>query len=433
MSTEHAPESLRIPAPLFAPEGERASRGRLRRSRLVATSMLVGMGVIFVATHLIANPGFGTLLIQSGAQAGMVGGVADWFAVTALFRHPFGLPIPHTAIIPKNKDRIGRTIGRFIERNFLTREALLPKFRELHAGARIADWLASPTTSPLIAGSLSAVLPRIIRSLRHPDLAEFLQRMASDQLAHVDVAPLVARALALLTASGEADILLDRISEAALAWIEKNRAQIDRLVIERSRWWIPRAVDRRVAKAIADGLTEVLDGLRRPSSGASSKFRETVASTVDELLNSPEQRQKLNAGARRLLTHPEARSWLISVFHELCETALEDLRQPSSRLRTGLEKPISVMAEVLGGDVVMQQHVDEMVERAAEALIAWRSEIGAFVTEVVRKWDTPTLSDRLELVVGSDLQFIRMNGTLVGAMAGSVIFTLSYLCSACSG
>src|SRR5215831_7606970 len=146
---------------------DETARSRLRRNRILATSMLAGMGVIFTLTRLVPQPGFGTLLVQSAAEAGMVGGLADWFAVTALFRHPLGLPIPHTAIIPNNKDRIGRTIGRFIEHNFLTPDVLLPKLREMQIGARFAAWLAAPTTAPLIARTVTEMLPYLIHSLQN--------------------------------------------------------------------------------------------------------------------------------------------------------------------------------------------------------------------------------------------------------------------------
>ena len=170
-------------------------RKRLRRNRLLATGMLTGMGAVFVATRMVPEPGFLTLLIQAGAEAGMVGGVADWFAVTALFRHPLGVPIPHTAIIPTNKDRIGRTLGRFVEVNFLTPEVLFRKLRQLQVGRRVANWLAAPATAGLVAHSITSTLPHLIRSLRSRDLHDFLQRAFGEEFSSPDVAPLLAHAI----------------------------------------------------------------------------------------------------------------------------------------------------------------------------------------------------------------------------------------------
>ncbi len=364
-------------------------RKRLRRNRFLATAMLTGMGAAFVATRMVPEPGFLTLLIQAGAEAGMVGGVADWFAVTALFRHPLGVPIPHTAIIPNNKDKIARTLGRFVANNFLTPEVLFRKLRQLQVGRRVANWLAAPATAGLIAHSITSALPHLIRSLRSRDLHDFLQRAFGEELSEPDVA---------------------------------NRAQLDRLISEHSRWWIPKAIDRRIASAIMDGVTEVLTGLLDPESEARTKFRADLVGIVTDLITSPEQRQHFNNAARRLFAHPDTRAWLTSIWKELCNAAVDDLARPESRLSIALERPISLVAQTLATDEITQQRIDDAVERVAHSLISWRTEIGAFIAEVVRSWDTRTLVDRLELVVGSDLQYIRMNGTIVGACVGCLIF-----------
>jgi uncharacterized membrane-anchored protein YjiN (DUF445 family) len=397
-------------------------RKRLRRNRLLATAMLTGMAAVFVATRLVPEPGFLTLLIQSGAEAGMVGGVADWFAVTALFRHPLGVPIPHTAIIPTNKDRIGRTLGRFVEVNFLTPEVLFGKLRQLQVGRRVANWLAAPATAGLVAHSITSALPHLIRSLRSRDLHDFLQRAFGDQFSKPDVAPILAHAIRLLATSGEADPIFDRAIAVANRWLGENRAQVDKLIAEHSRWWIPRAIDRHIASAVMDGVTELLTGLKDPQSDTRAKFRAALVGVVEDLLNSAEQRQQVNDAARRLLAHPDTRSWLSSVWNQLCDAAVEDLTQPQSRLSVALEKPISLVAQTLASDEIMQQRIDDAVERVAHSLISWRTEIGSFIAEVVRNWDTRTLVERLELVVGSDLQYIRLNGTIVGACVGCLIF-----------
>jgi uncharacterized membrane-anchored protein YjiN (DUF445 family) len=397
-------------------------RKRLRRNRLLATAMLTGMAAVFVATRLVPEPGFLTLLIQSGAEAGMVGGVADWFAVTALFRHPLGVPIPHTAIIPTNKDRIGRTLGRFVEVNFLTPEVLFGKLRQLQVGRRVANWLAAPATAGLVAHSITSALPHLIRSLRSRDLHDFLQRAFGDQFSKPDVAPILAHAIRLLATSGEADPIFDRAIAVANRWLGENRAQVDKLIAEHSRWWIPRAIDRHIASAVMDGVSELLTGLKDPQSDTRAKFRAALVGVVEDLLNSAEQRQQVNDAARRLLAHPDTRTWLSSVWNQLCDAAVEDLAQPQSRLSVALEKPISLVAQTLASDEIMQQRIDDAVERVAHSLISWRTEIGSFIAEVVRNWDTRTLVERLELVVGSDLQYIRLNGTIVGACVGCLIF-----------
>jgi uncharacterized membrane-anchored protein YjiN (DUF445 family) len=415
-------------APLDASaEVDAVRRRRFVRNRLLATSMLAAMGVVFTATHLVPEPGFTILLIRAGAEAGMVGGIADWFAVTALFRHPLGLPIPHTAIIPNNKDRIGVTLGRFVERNFLTPEVLLPKLRQLQVGRRAAAWLAEPASAGLIARGVTSVLPRLAGALQNPDFHDFMQRAFGGAFGQIDVAPVIAHGMRVLTASGEADVLFDRALGVAAHWIGDNREELDQLIRQRSRWWIPKAIDRRIAAAILDSLTDLLTDLQDHGSDARTKFRAALEGLVSDLLNSPEQRAGVNDAARRLLAHPDARAWLASIWAGLCNAAASDSVQP--RLAAALEAPISLLARTLATDAVMQQHIDGAAERMALAFIGWRAETGAFIAEVVRSWDTRTLVERLELVVGSDLQYIRMNGTIVGACVGCLIFLATWALS----
>jgi uncharacterized membrane-anchored protein YjiN (DUF445 family) len=421
---------------LMAPDGPVAPGGsdavrrqRLRRNRLLATAMLTGMGVVFGATHLVHEPGFLALLVRAGAEAGMVGGIADWFAVTALFRHPLGIPVPHTAIIPTNKDRIGHTLGRFVESNFLTPEVLFPKLRQLQVGRRVAEWLAAPATAGLISHSITEALPHLIRSLRSRDLHDFVQRAFGEEFRNLDVAPVIAHAMRLIATSGEADVLFDRAVEIAIRLIGDSREQLDTIIGQRSRWWIPKAVDRRIATAIVDGVMELLTGLRDHESDARAKFRAALTDFVNNLLDSPQQRGQVNEAARRLFAHPDTRAWLASIWNQLCDTAVSDLAQPQSHLSVALEKPISLVAQTLATDELMQQHIDDLVERIALSLINWRAEIGVFIAEVVRNWDSRTLVERLELIVGSDLQYIRMNGTIVGACAGCLIFIVTRVLS----
>jgi len=265
-------------------------------------------------------------------------------------------------------------------------------------------------------------MPHLIRSLRSRDLHDFVQRAFSEQLSSPEVAPIIGHAVRLLTASGEADVLFDRAIEIAIRWIKDNRARLDKLISEHSRWWIPKAIDHRIASTIMDGVTEVLSGLLDPQSEARTKFRADLLGIVTNLLDSPEQRQQVNNAATRLFAHPDTRAWLTNIWTQLCDAAVDDLAQPQSRLSLALEKPISLVAQTLATDEIMQQHIDDGVERLAHSLISWRAEIGTFIAEVVRSWDTRTLVERLELVVGSDLQYIRMNGTIVGACAGCLIF-----------
>jgi uncharacterized membrane-anchored protein YjiN (DUF445 family) len=410
----------------FHPE-DAARRQRLRRNRTLATGLLLAMAAIAIGTHLVEEPGFLILLIRAGAEAGLVGGLADWFAVTALFRRPLGLPIPHTGIIPDNKDRIGRTLGRFVERNFLTKKALLRKLRNAQAGRRLAAWLTAPESAKAVAEAIVSALPGLAHSLASRELHDFAQRTVGEQLRAADLAPIFGRVMHLLLASGEADVLFERIVGVALQWLQDHRDQIDRLVSERSRWWIPKTIDRRIAAAIVKGISDLLTNLKQPESESRLKFRAALTNLIDELLNSPEQRAQINASKDRILNHPDVQAWLASIGNEISQVLMADLQDPNSKTRAALERLVTLLGNALMRDEAMQSYLDTVLQQLAVYLVSWRAEIGNFIAEVVKTWDTATVSERLELVVGSDLQYIRMNGTIVGACAGCLIFLATTL------
>jgi uncharacterized membrane-anchored protein YjiN (DUF445 family) len=406
---------------------DNAARVRLRRNRMLAQGLLVLMGGTFLATHLVEDPGFLTGLVRAGAEAGLVGGIADWFAVTALFRHPLGLPIPHTAIVPNNQERIGRTLGRFVERHFLTQEVLTRKIEEGRFGRVLAEWLASPRTGERIAGPAAAALAGILRSLGNRDLQELADRTLGRQLRKANVAPPLGRALRLLTQSGEADVLFENAIDVGIAWLGENRQRINQIVAGHSRWWIPKAIDRRVSDAIVREVTDILLALRARDSDARLQFREALTELIDTLADDPERQAAINDAKNRFLQHPELQAWMGSVWQELSERSLAELDRPDSRTRAALARGIAMVGEALKTDPKMQVQIDVLLRRLAKVVVSWRGEIGSFISDVVRSWDISTLTDRLEVTVGSDLQYIRMNGTVVGACVGCIIFLLSWL------
>ena len=251
MSIEQS--SLNSPLAFDPERRDRLRRRRLTRNRLVASALLAAMATIYVATHAVAEAGSWILLLRAGAEAGVVGGLADWFAVTALFRHPLGLPIPHTAIVPNNKERIGAALSQFVEQNFLTRVVLLRKLREAELGARLAAWLAAPQTAPLLATWVTNLVPQLIRALENPELHVVLDRTLGDQLRRVDLAPTLGQLIEIVTRSGEADALFDSLLDVGTVWLKKNDVRIQELVESHQRWWIPRRINRRIAKAMIEG------------------------------------------------------------------------------------------------------------------------------------------------------------------------------------
>jgi uncharacterized membrane-anchored protein YjiN (DUF445 family) len=401
-------------------------RRALRRNRMLATGLLLVAAAAFFATRLVPEPGFWLLLLRAGAEAAVVGGLADWFAVTALFRHPLGLPIPHTAIIPRSKNRIGEGLGNFVERNFLAPEIIATKLRGLELSQRIVAWLTLPENARLAAEQVATALPYALGSLGDPAVRDFVTRSFGEQLKELDLAPVLGRLITIFTASGQYDALFDRMLDGAHDMLANNAERIYAIVEERSRWWIPQRVNRRIAATIIEGIEDVLWQLRQPESEARAQFRSTIDSLAAGLVASPERRRRFNEAKDRLIEHPEVQAWLGNVWDELRQIFLDDLASPTSRTREAVHTAILSLARSFAGDPQMQARLDAVIEHVALAVVPWRGQIGTLIAEVVRGWDAHTVTRRLELAIGSDLQYIRMNGTLVGALVGCVLYLISH-------
>ena len=419
MDVEH------LPIPQLSPADEIQVRRALRRNRLLATGLLALMIVIAIATRLAPSPGWLVQLVRAGAEAGIIGGLADWFAITVLFRHPFGIPLPHTAILPSNKDRIGRSLGSFVERNFLVPEVILPKMQQTDLTGKIAGWLALPETAPMVADWIITLLKRFLAASHSVQINEFIQRTVSQHLRTLDLAPPLGRVIEVLTTSQESDILFEKVIQAAESWIMANRTQVDEMVEQRSHWWIPRTIDRRIAAAIVDGAIDVLHRLRQRDSEVRVQFRTAVAGLVDDLMTSTEQHEKIQRLKNLLLDDPEVAAWLASAWDRLSHRLMQELSDPRSNARSTIHSAVLALAHSMREDAFIRTRMDAVIERLVVKLFQWRGEIGLLIAEVVRNWDARTVSDRLELVLGSDLQYIRINGTIVGAFVGCAIYLLS--------
>jgi uncharacterized membrane-anchored protein YjiN (DUF445 family) len=279
-------------------------RRALRRNRLLATGLLVLTIVIALSTYFVPSQGWILQLVRAGAEAGIVGGLADWFAITVLFRHPFGIPIPHTAILPKNKDRIGRSLGSFVERNFLVPEVILPKLRQADLTGKLAGWLVAPENASIVADRITTLLKRL---LANGDSAqnEPIQHAVGEQLRRLDLAPLLARVIEVLTTSKESDVLFEKLTHTIESWIATHRSQIDEMVAQHSRWWIPKTVDRRIAAEVVEGTIDLLHRLRQCDSEVRQQFRAAVTRLANDLMTSAEQGEKLQHLKNLLFDDPE--------------------------------------------------------------------------------------------------------------------------------
>lgn len=409
-------------APIPNADSEERQTRLLQRNRLLATGLLLVAAALFFATQAIAARNFWLALLHAGAEAAVVGGLADWFAVTALFRHPLGLPIPRTAIVPKSKDRIGTGLGQFVEHNFLTSEILAAKIAALAPARWLASWLASPENAELLSGKITAALPYALRSLDDAEIRNFVARSFHDQLREADLAPALGKAIALLTRSEQFDLLFDRVLDAASDILARNADWLYRRVAERSTWWIPKAIDRHIAEKVVTGIAEILAELKSRESSSRAQLRAAIEERATLLVHSPSARQRFDEMKQRLIEHPQMQAWLAVIWDEFRRIVSDDLVAPQSRTEAGLATALLSLGRNLASDEAMQRRIDAGIEHLTLAVIPWRGEISGLIAEVVRGWDARSFAARIELAIGSDLQYIRMTGTLVGACVGCFLF-----------
>lgn len=398
-------------------------RRRLARHRWLATGMLLLAAALYLLARLVLPASDWTELLRAGAEAAMVGGLADWFAVTALFRRPLGLPIPHTAVIPTNKDRIGEGLGRFVERHFLEPEVVGRKLRSLNLAERLAQALADPAKAEALAGRIASLAPYLMRTAGDASLRRFLGDALQQELSRVDLPGLLGRTLDLLYRSDRHHLLLDRLLLGTRRWLEGNREEALRLVEEKSRWWIPKRVDKRIAEVLVNSIIELLGDLLERDHSLRQRFDLSVRRTIDELKTDPERRAGVERFFKETLAQRRTAAYLGQLWRGLRQRLEEDLELPDSLVRRTLAQGLQSLGRALLKDPAMLERVNHRIEvGATDLIVPWRSEIGRFIAEVVKGWESKDVVERIELAVGRDLQYIRINGTLVGALVGCAIY-----------
>jgi uncharacterized membrane-anchored protein YjiN (DUF445 family) len=384
------------------------------------------MSAIFVATYVVKFEWTWLAYLRAFAEAGMIGACADWFAVVALFRHPLGLPIPHTAIVPHNKERIGGAIGRFISNNFLSPKVLTAKIREVDPAGWMARWLSDPANANRVARRVATALPQIVRALPRDDINAVLARAARSGIEAIPAAPLASKVLSVLWAQGETQALVERAITIAARMLTDNRDRIKVTVTQKSSRFIPKWVDAIVADKIVSGLTQLLEEMRDPAHPWRTELGAAVDKLIDDLATEPEMYARGEAFKAEILHNPVVLQQVNKLWGEI--GARLDAHSDSyiNQISDGLEQALATLGQRMAGDEQLHAAINKSTRIAALRIIApRRAEIGAFITQVVERWDTETLVNRIELQVGRDLQYIRINGTVVGGLVGLIIFTIT--------
>ncbi len=396
-----------------------------------ATLLLVAAAIVYVAARVLESDHSWVGYIRATAEAAMVGGLADWFAVTALFRHPLGLRIPHTAIVPTRKDQIGESLGEFVQENFLSRQVITDKLRQAHVARRLADWLADPAHAAQVADQAATAAGGLLEVLRDDDVSPVIEHAVLSRLRSVDVAPVAGRVLDLMTANGRHQELLDAAVVGIVNLLDARREELRGRFAKQSPWWVPEPIDDRLFDKIFNGLKAFLGEVSAdPRHELRLHVDERMVTLVEELRNSPEMKAKGEELRNELLEHPAVQSWARSLWSDLKEGLLRQSRDPESELRQRIQVLAGRLATTLRDDPVLQGKVDRWIESVVGYVVEqYRHEVADLISSTVRKWDAQETSTRIEQQIGRDLQFIRINGTVVGGLAGLVIHTVGQLIS----
>jgi uncharacterized membrane-anchored protein YjiN (DUF445 family) len=401
----------------------------LRRMKLFAGSLLLGAAVVYVLCRAVGHGNGVWGYVQAAAEASMVGGLADWFAVTALFRHPLRIPIPHTAIIPSKKDQIGEGLAGFVQQYFLTTEIIGERIAAAQVPRRVGDWLAEPAHAHRLAEEVSGAIAGMASVLRDDELRNSVAAFADKRLRETDVSPLLARVIDGLCDSGQHQTVLTSVLKGIRRFLDENRTYLRGRVAAESPEWVPEWVDERV---FAKGFTLVQSFLADVTTDADHGLRQSydaqLRALAERLRTDPEQIARVEQAKLDLLDHPSVHAYLGNLWGTLKKLILDGAADPASDLRRSTESLTMRAGEVLRDDPGVAGKVDEALQRLAGHVVThYADDLTDIISTTVARWDTDETSHRLELQVGRDLQFIRINGTVVGALAGLAIYTLTQL------
>src|SRR4051795_7266765 len=399
--------------------------------KVVATGLLVVMAAVFAAARAFESSYAWLGYVKAFAEAAMVGGLADWFAVTALFRHPLGLPIPHTAIIPRNKDRIGEALASFIRENFLIPSVAARRMQRLDIAGAAGRFLQTPAgEGTRIRAGASRLIADIFESLDDERLGGIVKGAISSRLRKMEVSPLLGHALASAINEDRHVPML----EAAIRWtaraLDANEPLIRDMVRKKANWVLKLAgLDAKLADAVMDGLRKLtVEMSTDPAHPVRKKIEEALAQLANDLQTRPETRERVEAIKDELLANRSVGLWIDTLWQKGREAIIRAARNPDAVLAGKLGEILKSMGATLESDPRIHAAINQFARRAVVGMAAsYGSQIVKLVSETVRGWDAQTVTARLEAAVGRDLQYIRINGTLVGGLVGLVLHVIDSL------
>ncbi|MFC4264788.1 DUF445 domain-containing protein [Arthrobacter cryoconiti] len=418
-----------LPAPTkpTASPSDVAKAQALARMKNIALGLLIAMAVIFCFAFAL-QPRFPWLdYVRAGAEGGMVGALADWFAVTALFKYPMGIKIPHTAIIPNRKDEIGASLGEFVETNFLSETVVADKLASAQIAQKVGAWLSKPASAQRVATEGAAALRGAITILNDDDVRDVIESMVRKHLVDPPWGPPIGKVTERLFAEGHHHALVDLLVDRSTDWIESNHDTVAGLVTERSPSWVPQFVDGLVGDKIYTELHKFARAVQDdPHHELRIQLDNYLKDLAQELQHDPAMIAKAESIKTQVLGDPEVRELAGRSWEAIKTAVFTAVDDPESELRRKFTAAIQDFGGRLAGDVELAQKANAWISDAASYLVrTYKHEIASIITDTVERWDAVETSEKIELQVGKDLQFIRINGTVVGSLAGLAIFAVA--------
>ncbi|MBC7791079.1 MAG: DUF445 family protein [Anaerolineae bacterium] len=402
-------------------------RAQLKTMQRRASGLLVLATIVFVIARLLeeAYPWLG--YVRATAEASMVGGLADWFAVTALFRHPLGIPIPHTAIVAARKEQVGRALGRFVQQHFLSPAVLSQRLASLRITEQLARWLVNPENSRTVAQHAAKGLASAARVLRDEDVQELIDGVLVRRVRETHVAPLLGRVLSVMTAGDRHQELLNEAIKLLARAVDENQELIRERIERETPWWVPDMVDAKIHQKIVTALDRTLREIRDdPRHELRARFDAALHAFIEKLHTSSEVQERAEQIKEELLDAQSVRRFSSGMWEEAKSAIIRRAESVEAHPPGAIESGIESLGHTLLNDPALMAKVDGWIASIALALVErYHGEVSALISQTVDSWDPQVTSQRIELAVGKDLQYIRINGTLVGGLAGLLIYVVS--------
>jgi uncharacterized membrane-anchored protein YjiN (DUF445 family) len=404
---------------------EQRRRG-LRRMRTLAVSLLLVAAVVYLLTR---DQGGLLGFVNAGAEASMVGAIADWFAVTALFKHPLGLPIPHTALVPKRKEMLGRSLQEFVGENFLQEEIIRDRVRIAEMSRRVGAWLAQTDNSRRVVDELSSVLRIGLSRVRDEDMVVLVEEALVPRLMEEPISPLAGSLLEEIVRDRAHQGLVDLALDEAYRWLTENEATFSEIVGERAPWWSPAVVNDRVTHRLHVEVVAWVEEIRDdPYHHARFALDSMLEQLAQDLLHDQATMERAEQLKERILTHPQLGVTATSLWKAFRNALLDALEDPEGPVRQRGVVELTKFGGTLLGDQELREKLDRYAADLAVFVVGrYGNELTAVITHTIDRWDGKEAARRIELHVGRDLQFIRINGTIVGGLVGLVIHAVTVL------